>query len=150
MYSHEEGTALLLEKTPFSLTLTTTCVEKIFDFFSCTHTFQFVWVCVHVQQPVGFYVFLQGVLPPPLFPKLQSSATNQTTPQRTSAGATLCPAMTCWSLVCFGSAAVWSWSEEEIDAESEWERENKKRVISWTSCMQCYYTAVEDIFYLYI
>lgn len=38
---------------------------------------------------IVFWVFFQGVLPPAVFPKSQFSATNQTTPQHTSASATV-------------------------------------------------------------
>ncbi|KAF3839709.1 hypothetical protein F7725_018426 [Dissostichus mawsoni] len=75
---------------------------------------------------------LSGVLPPSLLPKSQSSATNQTTPQHTSASNKLCPEMTCWSPVCVGLTAVWSWSKEERDGASEEGREEKKGRLGYT------------------
>lgn len=101
-------------------------------FFSRTHRLSNVCLCsceFVCSMCSSQWVFYKVCFLHP-FPRSQPSATNQTTPQHTSARVRLCPAMTCWSLVCFGPAAVWSWSKEEIDEESKEGRENKEWVIS--------------------
>lgn len=112
--SHVDYMALLFQKTLL--------VADLNFLLTQTHP----TLCVCVWQPVTFFfvvLFYKVCFLHP-FPESQLSAANHTTPQCTSASPRPCPAMTCLALVCLGLAAVWSWSEEEIDEEREGDKLN--------------------------